>query len=79
MKRMSLAEFKRITAKEAVTNAPIMLTSNGEDVGVFCSSTDVVVVSDLHPRVRHMIKSVEKRARMGMPKPEVLVRPEPVE
>ncbi len=46
---------------------PLEVTVDGEPSYIVCNVADVIVVSDLHIRVRNMLKAQEKRARMGMP------------
>jgi len=53
---------------------PCILTFNGEPVALVAAPEDVIIVSDLHPRVRNTLRAQEKRARAGMIAPE-RVRP----
>ena len=47
---------------------PAKVTVDGEPRYIICKEEDVIVTSDLHIRVRNMLKAMEKRARAGMPK-----------
>ena len=67
---MTQSEFKNTTAENIKKLMPIGLTVNGEIFAVVSPSDGVIVVSDLHPRVRNMLRQQELRARSGMPKPE---------
>ena len=49
---------------------PLEVLYDGELAFVLCNVEDVIVVSDLHIRVRNMLKALEKKARGGMPKAE---------
>jgi len=67
---MTQSEFKNTSAENIKKLMPIGLTVNGEIFAVVSPSDGVIVVSDLHPRVRNMLRQQELRARAGMPKPE---------
>lgn len=53
---------------ELLGKCPFSVTSNGEEVAYFCRKDGVIVVDDLHPRVRNQLRAREQMARRGMPK-----------
>lgn len=69
MNTVTQSEFSRMTMDEKREIVPAILTADGEDFAMIVQPQDVVVISDLHPRVRNMIKNMELKARAGMPKP----------
>jgi len=67
---MSKSDFCRLSIKEIRDLIPFELTADGHQLAIVCKPEDVIVVSDLHIRMRNKLKAQEKRARMGMPSPE---------
>lgn len=65
MDTVSIADFRR-APMDAIKIKPIEITADGKHACYIVGQEDVVVVSDLHPRVRNMIRAMEKKARAGM-------------
>jgi len=68
MKTIAYSDFGKLGGEQLKTCMPAIVTYDGKPVGVFCSLDGVIVIEDLHIRVQNMLKALEKRARMGMPK-----------
>ena len=69
MKKIPWGQFTQLKGDDAKKAMPLLITFNAEDWGIFVDPEDVIVVADLHPRVRNMLRMQEKRARIGMPPP----------
>lgn len=69
MNRMSWADFRRSNIESVKQLLPLMITYLGEDTYYLARLEDVIVVGDLHPRVRATLNAIERRARVGMPPP----------
>ena len=67
MKKISWKELRTAPLEELKKVMPAIVEYNGEPVGVFANLDGVIVIEDLHPRVQHILKAHETRARMGMP------------
>jgi len=72
MKHISISEERKLSVEDIKAQMPIAITSDGEPFAYLVDLAEVIVVSDLHPRVRNMLQMMERRARSGMPKPEVI-------
>ena len=71
MKLIPISEFRRLAGKEGLQAvSPCAITVDGDVVGYFGSADDFLFVADLHIRVRNQFRALEKKVRMGMPKPE---------
>ena len=70
MKTIAYSDFAKLGGEGLKTCTPVIVTYDGKPVGVFCSLDGVIVVEDLHPRVRNNLRAQEKLARAGMPKDE---------
>lgn len=69
MNTMPVSEFKKLTVKQMLNILPIVLTADGKSFGVVIGQLkDVVVIGDLHPRVRNRFRAMEEKVRRGMPK-----------
>ncbi len=66
MNTMSLGEFKRLRVESIEAVLPLGITVEGAPAWVITRQEDVIVVKDLHIRVRNMLRMQEKKARMGM-------------
>lgn len=75
MNQISWSGAYKLGAKGLKDKLPVEITVDGEPMFVVCNKDDVIVTSDLHIRVRNMLRAMEKRARIGMPKPIVLEPP----
>jgi len=67
MYEMTISQFKKATVEELKDKIPIQLISNGEVLATLVNTEEIIVLTDLHPRVRIALKAQEKRARAGMP------------
>jgi len=76
MKKISISELRKLSVEEIKEQIPLAITSDNEPFAYVVNLEDVIVVADLHPRVQNMLKMQEKRARGGMPPPEVLTKKE---
>lgn len=74
MKHISISEERKLSVEEIKTQMPLAITSDGEPFAYLVDLTEVIVVSDLHPRVRNMLQMQERRARGGMAKPETITK-----
>jgi len=71
MKKVSYSDFGKLgKAGIEALGLPILITFDGKPFGVLSSLDGVIVVEDLHPRVRIMLRAQEAKARAGMPKEE---------
>jgi len=68
MRKMNVGEFRRLSKEGMEEVAPVELLFEGEPIGLFVKKDDVMVISDLHIRVRNRFKAQEAIVRMGMPK-----------
>jgi len=76
MNILPISMIRQKKVDEVLALLPIKITSDGEIVAVMAKPDDIIVVQDLHPRVRNMLKALEAKARMGMRKdvrPDYLV------
>ena len=65
---MSRTQFLQLPIEEAKSILPLVLTYNGEAVMLCAKPEDFIFLGDMHPRIKHMLKAMEARARVGMPK-----------
>lgn len=63
------AELRRLTKGEIEDLMPMIVTNDGEPYAVIDKPENVITLSDIHIRVRNMLRAMEKRARGGMPPP----------
>jgi len=70
MRVISIGEFKRLRIEEIKAAMPFRLTAGGEPFAFVAAEKDIIVISDLHIRVRNQMKAKEKLARSGMLKEE---------
>ena len=68
MYTMTFSRLKQLGEK-VKSYLPATVTIDGVPLFVISAESDVIIVSDLHIRVRNMLKAQEKRARIGMQKP----------
>jgi len=73
MQEISLSEVRKRTVKELKEIMPVIVTADGEAFAYLAGLDDIIILSDLHPRVANMLKMQEKRARSGMSAPVKLV------
>jgi len=76
MNSLAKSDIYNLSAEKLAKLAPIDVTCYGESLFILCNAKDVIVVSDLHPRVKMQLKALEAKARMGMPKPVTIVTEE---
>lgn len=74
MKQISISEFRKLSVEEIKAQMPLAITSDKELVAYVVELESVIIISDLHPRVRNMLQMQERRARGGMAKPEVITK-----
>ena len=55
--------------QEIIEAMPCTILSDGEPIAVLSKAEDVIVISDLHIRVRNQLRAREAVVRRGMPKP----------
>ena len=70
MKTIGMADFRRMNTEQLKEVMPLLVTFDGEPWAYFVDAKDIIVVSDLHIRVRNNLRAQEKRARIGMPQVE---------
>jgi len=68
MKQINWSAMIAKGATKIGTLLPVAVLVDGESKFVICNKDDVIVLTDLHIRVRNMLRALEKRARAGMPK-----------
>jgi len=71
MNRISFSDFKRLTVEQISEEGlmPMIMTVNGEDTWYIGDEDSIIVLSDLHPNVKIMLRNMELKARAGMPQP----------
>ncbi len=77
METISLTDLKRMSGITIKTHLPLQVTMEGEATFVFEHVDNVITLSDLHPRIQTMLRAIERKARLGMPKAEQLYMREP--
>lgn len=77
-KIISLNDLRHRKADELDEIVPAMLTVNGEEKYVVAPIDQVLVIGDLHPRLKIKLRAIIARARRGMPKPEKYYPPKKV-
>jgi len=70
MKDIMWSGFIHMGGRDAQEQAPFRVLFEGEPIGIFSRVEDVMVMSDLHPRVQQQFRAREQLVRRGMPKPE---------
>jgi len=70
MKTVNITILRRMSVEEILGMMPVTVLSDGEPMGVLSKSEDVIVIGDLHIRVRNQFRAREAVVRRGMPKPE---------
>ena len=66
MNKLSWAEVRKIGVNAAIEHLPLAVTLEGEVKFYAVKESDVIIIGDLHPRVRNMLRAMEKKARAGM-------------
>jgi len=74
VREVSLSEFRRLTVKEIKASLPLKVTADGQLIAYIVNLDDVIVINDLHPRVKTRLQMMERQARRGMPKSEKLTK-----
>ena len=74
MRDISISEMRKLSVEDIKTQMPLRVTSDHIPIAYLVSLEDVVIVSDLHPRVRNTIQMQVRRARGGMPAPEIITK-----
>ena len=69
MNEMNWGEVVRLGAGRIKDYLPLTVLVESVPTFVLNNNEDVIVVSDLHIRVRNMLRAQEKRARAGMGAP----------
>ena len=67
MNRISWGNLKKSSIEALADYLPLLVTFEGQDAFVLGSKDEVIILSDLHPRVRNMLLAQERKARVGMP------------
>lgn len=70
MNTVNVSVFRSLTVEKMRGLMPFTLLADGEPIAVVSKAEDVIVISDMHPRVRIQFKAKEAMIRRGMPKPE---------
>jgi len=70
MNDISWSDFIHLPGARAKEVAPVRILFEGEPFAVFSKVEDVMIMSDLHPRVQQQFRAREQLVRRGMPKPE---------
>ena len=70
MQQMAISEFRSAGWIRIKSLLPVEILVDGKVEAILSRDEDVIVISDLHPRMRNMLKAMEKKARFGMPRPE---------
>ena len=70
MNTINVSVFRSLTVEKMREAMPFTLLADGEPIAVVSKAEDVIVISDMHPRVRIQFKAKEAVIRRGMPKPE---------
>ena len=76
MKEATLSEVRKRTVEELKAIMPVVITADGIPFAYLAGLDDIIIIVDLHPRVANMLKMMEKRARGGMPAPEIVAKEE---
>ena len=66
MERVAISDWRTWKVAQINENLPLMITIEGVDAFLIDRPENIIVVSDLHPRVRNNLKALEYRARAGM-------------
>ena len=67
MNRISKVDFARLTAEEQARVTPVLLTADNVPYAVVGKIDEIIILSDLHPRIRRNFKAMEEKVRVGMP------------
>lgn len=74
MKILTIAEVGKIMhysgADKLMSVLPLTVIVRDKPAFVIDKVGEVICLSDMHPRMKNMIRAMENRARMGMPKVE---------
>jgi len=76
MNQISVSEFRKLSLLAMRAIKPVIVTFDGDPVGIFCDPAKIIVIEDLHPRVQIQLRALEKKARSGMPRTEKVVAAE---
>jgi len=79
MKKLSLSDWRRLDKDGVIKVLPCLISIEGEDKIVMADPNEIIVLSDLHPNMRRILKAQENKARGGMPPPVKIypyIRPE---
>ncbi len=74
MKVVPVSEWRKLVGEELKEALPAILTHNGGIFAVIAAPEDVIILSDLHPRLRIQFRALEQRARKGMPAPRKIYK-----
>lgn len=66
MKTITFGEMKRMDGEEFKALMPVTITFNGEAIAIMDKPENVIVVGDLHPRVRDQFLAKSKFIRTSM-------------
>lgn len=66
MERVAISDWRTWKVDKINENIPMMITIEGVDTFLLDRPENIIVVSDLHPRVRNRLKALEYKARAGM-------------
>jgi hypothetical protein len=72
MKEITFSAFKQFIhekgAERLSQNLPLTIMVNCEPAFIIDRIDNVIPLSDMHPRMKNILRQLENRARMGMPK-----------
>ncbi len=67
MNTLPWSDCKRLNVDELKQIMPLMVTADGVPLFLADNPDQVIGMSDLHPRVRNMLRGIEGKARVGQP------------
>lgn len=62
-------DLKKIAGRDLPNLSPIAVTFDGEVVAYIVKPEDVIIIGDLHPRVKKQFRAQEQKVRRGMANP----------
>ena len=66
MNTTPVSKFRMLSKEDMLELRPVILTFDGEPIGVFADPNGVVVIEDMHPAVRQSFRAKENVIRSGM-------------
>lgn len=74
MNLMTISKFKATSVDKIKELLPLTILVNEDVAFVVCDPEETIVLQDLHPAVKIQLRAREKRARAGMPVPDLMQR-----